>query len=351
MSHYIFEDISTYKQRWKKKLNAMNNDNSNNELFCIYIANPFCINKCKFCIYGSTKVDESPANYKKYYDDFLVKNITDFEDVLQIRTPDTVYFGGGTASLIPLNAMDKIFNAIPNFKQITHKYIEIHPAHFSLEKLNKLIDYGFTYLSFGIQTIDINILSEYNRKVFNTERLLKYIDEAKKHNIIVSCDLMAFLHDDLEKDTEAFKKSLSWVLEILQPSVVVVYPYYKKIFKIPFDEQEKEHNYLFGYSLRKNILEILKSNPQYKYCPKHLLSLNRDDILAHSKYDYFLFNMEEEEFFKIKKYFCSSPPNVPLNQNVLSFGGFQQQKPYSYISNDRCWFNINNNWKIEYQWA
>ena len=42
----------------------------------------------------------------RYYEEILIDNIREFKDVLSIRNPDTVYFGGGTSSLMSLDQMD-----------------------------------------------------------------------------------------------------------------------------------------------------------------------------------------------------------------------------------------------------
>jgi oxygen-independent coproporphyrinogen-3 oxidase len=220
------------------------------------VANPFCIKKCNFCIYDSTELNKNSDNFNYYYNIFLPNQIKLFKDVLEIRIPDTIYFGGGTPSIMSPEIMENIFNLIPNFRQIENKYIEIHPTHFSLLKLYKLIDYRFSYLSFGIQTVNDIILKEQSRQSFDTRKMQDYISIAKKNNITVSCDLLAFLHDDLDYDLEAFKDSFKYSIDTLQTDVICVYPFYKKIFSNPENEKEINQNYYFIHSLRELLLNI-----------------------------------------------------------------------------------------------
>jgi oxygen-independent coproporphyrinogen-3 oxidase len=339
-------ELSEFKQYWIHKLYSMNDWPG--ELFCIYVANPFCVKKCKFCIYNSIELKGHSDDFKYYYNVFLPDQIKQFKDILSIRVPDTIYFGGGTASLMSPEIMENIFSLIPNFRDIKSKYIEAHPAYFSFSKLQKLIDYNFSYISFGVQTIDETILKEQGRQPFD-ENLQEYISLAKKHNIVVNCDLLVFLDDNLENDMRAFRRSFEYLIGILQTDIITIYPYHKKVFFKPENEIEINQNLYFISSLRKEILNIFNSYPNLKISDTNSLSLKKEDILQYNRLNYHFYRIEQEKFLEVKRYNCSGPMNLPLNQNTLAFGGYKGHIPYSYICNDKCWHTINEDWRITYK--
>ena len=91
-------------------------------------------------------------------------------EVLSNAKIQAIYFGGGTASLMNVDVMKRIFDAIPNFKEIKNKAIEFHPSTLSAEKVQTIIDYKFSFVSIGIQTFDEEMLKSVNRNKVDVEK-------------------------------------------------------------------------------------------------------------------------------------------------------------------------------------
>ncbi|MDO5560044.1 MAG: radical SAM family heme chaperone HemW [Oscillospiraceae bacterium] len=118
----------------------------------LYIHVPFCIKKCPYCdFYSVTSLDH---DIFEKYSDAVVRNIEKYlYDNPQIFF-DTVYFGGGTPSLLPVDNYRKIFSVIlkacdPDKAEIT---AEINPKTADAAKLAQLRCLGMNRLSFGIQS-------------------------------------------------------------------------------------------------------------------------------------------------------------------------------------------------------
>jgi len=105
---------------------------------------------------------------------------------------ETVYFGGGTPSLLKLEHIDKILDTIfKNYKlNLIETTIETNPDDLSKEKLEGLKSLGFDRLSIGIQSFHDEVLKFYNR-AHNAQESLKSIDSARSRGFDkLSIDLM-----------------------------------------------------------------------------------------------------------------------------------------------------------------
>ncbi len=115
----------------------------------LYVHVPFCIKKCAYCdFYSETD--------SKLFEPFLnasLKEIEIYKDVGD--TSDTIYFGGGTPSVLPVNMLDKILESLYKNNKIssdTEITIEINPGTADFQKLSDLKKSGFNRINFGFQT-------------------------------------------------------------------------------------------------------------------------------------------------------------------------------------------------------
>ena len=127
-------------QVWQSRL--INDFNEAKDYFNIYVDSPFCEGgKCRYCCYGPNIIKSPSDNELKdrYYDEILIDNIREFKDVLSIRNPDTVYFGGGTSSLTSLDQMDGVFKELQrgfDFRNsVKEKTFEFDPSHFTAAEI------------------------------------------------------------------------------------------------------------------------------------------------------------------------------------------------------------------------
>lgn len=153
----------------------------------IYIHVPFCIRKCPYCDFYSVKLEDTLL---ESYVEALLRNIDAYKG--RNVCADTVYFGGGTPSLLSCEQIEKIISAceecfLLSSPEIT---IEANPCTVDFEKLCGYRKAGVTRISFGVQSAD-NSQLEFLRRLHNFETAEKAVENAKKAGFEnISCDIM-----------------------------------------------------------------------------------------------------------------------------------------------------------------
>lgn len=126
-----------------------------NKSLGIYIHIPFCIKKCNYCDFCS--FPDSDGQLMSAYVKELIIRINDFSKKNGKRCVDTVYFGGGTPTLLSIKHFEDIFVALKNSFDISSDAeitAECNPASIDAEGLKKLRNIGINRLSIGLQSSD-----------------------------------------------------------------------------------------------------------------------------------------------------------------------------------------------------
>ena len=143
----------------------------------IYIHVPFCKSKCAYCNFFSL------ASEKKVIDfvDALKREIIARKDYLHDEKVETIYFGGGTPSLLPIKCVEEIlvilhknFN-ISSSPEIT---LEINPDTVEKNQLFQLKKLGVNRMSVGIQSFHDDDLKYLGRR-HDSKHALQIIDDLK----------------------------------------------------------------------------------------------------------------------------------------------------------------------------
>lgn len=126
----------------------------------LYVHIPFCEKICSFCPYCKMKYNEIKA---KEYVAALLKEIDLVTKNHSKKEVTSLYFGGGTPSLV-VNDLERIINKLKeHFTILGDIGIELHPRDINTELLKKLKAIGFTMISIGIQSFDIDSLTSLGR--------------------------------------------------------------------------------------------------------------------------------------------------------------------------------------------
>lgn len=128
----------------------------------IYIHIPFCKQACYYCDFHfsvSLKRKEEVLNS-------IIKELRLRKYELKNQVIETIYFGGGTPSLLSINEIDLIFQVIYNNYKVVSKpeiTLEANPDDLSLEKIKELSKSPINRLSIGIQSFFNDDLKFMNR--------------------------------------------------------------------------------------------------------------------------------------------------------------------------------------------
>lgn len=173
-------------------------------IYNTYIHIPFCERKCNYCDFTSLKGTDSQI---EKYVNYLLKEIDFYGMNYDLsKKQDTIYFGGGTPSLLSIENLKKILSKFfyDNDTEIT---IEINPKTVDIYKLKEYKKLGINRLSIGVQTFNEDNLKVLGR-IHNSEEAIEVYNLARESGFEnISLDIMFslpnqtfnMLENDLEK--------------------------------------------------------------------------------------------------------------------------------------------------------
>lgn len=155
----------------------------------LYIHIPFCKQKCIYCDFLSGTNHSLMAAYV----DALIKEMDRYPDFFNDDPIHTIYFGGGTPSLLPLNLLEKLFVAIRNhwnIDDVTEVTLECNPENITPSFLEQLKQMPINRLSIGVQSLIDDELKWLGR-CHNAETAINAIRLAQRSGFDnISCDLI-----------------------------------------------------------------------------------------------------------------------------------------------------------------
>jgi len=165
----------------------------------IYIHVPFCISKCKYCAFWSVACSAPDWGA---YTDAIVTEINFWGKKLgRIRVP-TIFFGGGTPSLMPTKSFAQIMDALHQNFDITpdaEVTLESNPGTLDTARLREFVALGVNRLSVGVQSFDDARLEFLGRR-HTAHDALNLIGNAADLRIRVSGDFIYGLPGDTTRD-------------------------------------------------------------------------------------------------------------------------------------------------------
>lgn len=178
----------------------------------LYIHIPFCESKCHYCDFYS----ETSLVKKNELVNAIAREINDESDFLNDVKPPlfSVYFGGGTPSLLNEDDLKKIFGSISRSYYVSECEeitIEANPDDLTPEYIRMLRKFPFNRISIGVQSFNDDELKAINRRHSAKQAEQAVLDcyEAGFRNI--SIDLMYGLPG---QTLDSFKKSVDKALDL-----------------------------------------------------------------------------------------------------------------------------------------
>ncbi len=127
----------------------------------VYVHVPFCVSKCLYCDFYSVV----SGDFETYFS-YLERELELYHDVLADSKVVTLYFGGGTPSLVPTLFLEKVVRKLQTLAvgfdpiEIT---IELNPETVTREKLREYKLLGVNRVSLGVQAVDDEVLKGVGR--------------------------------------------------------------------------------------------------------------------------------------------------------------------------------------------
>lgn len=187
----------------------------------LYIHIPFCRSKCPYCdFYSCFSKNADIENYVGSVIDEIktgrrTKEFTEDTDLCF----DTIYFGGGTPSVIGADNIGKIINrakehyTISDDAEIT---VECNPSTVDDEFFEKLVSYGVNRISLGMQSAVDNERKKLGR-FSDRIQVLSVIESARKYGINnISLDVMLGIPD---QTTKSLDDTINFCLETGVPHI------------------------------------------------------------------------------------------------------------------------------------
>ncbi len=152
----------------------------------LYVHVPFCAHKCEYCAFFS---EASSGELINRYVGALVREI---ELVAHDLKPRTIFFGGGTPSILNLRQWEQILKTMERLNLLGAEEwtIECNPATVSLDKAKLWRDHGINRISMGVQSLDEKLLDRLGR-IHSREQVFKSFDTLRAGGFDnVNIDLM-----------------------------------------------------------------------------------------------------------------------------------------------------------------
>lgn len=178
----------------------------------IYLHIPFCVKKCNYCDFLSAPAD---WNTQKRYVEALKKEISFYQNRLENYTISSIFFGGGTPSVLEerwiKELLEIIFEAysVEDDAEIT---IEANPETLTKEKLESYKKAGINRLSIGLQSTENEQLKRLGR-IHTYEKFLEIYAFARNAGFEnINVDLMSALPFQTQSEwEETLRKVVSLV--------------------------------------------------------------------------------------------------------------------------------------------
>ena len=276
----------------------------------VYVHIPFCVSKCAYCDFLS--FTENSKELIEAYIRALLSEITHSERLKGLKL-ESVFFGGGTPSILSASELTKILKEIARKAEISTAEItlEANPAGYSIgldtAKFKELKNAGFNRISIGLQAAQDQLLAAIGRAHTNDDFLRTYEAVVSAGFENINTDIMYALPGQTKGD---LAHTLHQVKSLKIPHI--------SAYSLTIEETTP-----FGQLIRDGMLDLPGEDAQRDFSDQVLHSL------TDAGYTWY-----EISNFARQGYECRHNKLYWTRQNYIGFG----LGAHSFISNTR-WHN------------
>lgn len=231
---------------------------NNSQEITIYIHWPFCASKCPYCDFNSHTFEK--IDYLSWGKAYL-EDLDHFAYLLKDKRVISIFFGGGTPSLMPPSIAESIISKVSQIASITKDTeitLEANPTSVESSKFAGFKQAGINRISIGIQSFNEHDLKFLGRK-HSSKEAISALEIAGKYFDNYSFDLIYGLPDQTldtwHKELEFALSFASKHISLYQLTIEKGTPFYsmhkKKQFTLPDQEIAADL-----YDLTNNMLDV-----------------------------------------------------------------------------------------------
>jgi putative oxygen-independent coproporphyrinogen III oxidase len=225
----------------------------------LYVHIPWCVRKCPYCDFNSHEVRGRVSDLPE--EEYVAALISDLEQsVPQVwgRSVVSVFFGGGTPSLLSARSIDAILSAaraLLPLELLAEVTLEANPGTFEAQKFAGFRSAGINRLSVGIQSFNSRHLQALGR-IHDGDDARRAIEIARKNFDNVNLDLMYALPDQsLEEAYSDIETAISFGVAHLSAYHLTIEPntlFHRYPPELPDDDMAAEMQIMIEQTLATN---------------------------------------------------------------------------------------------------
>lgn len=259
--------------------------------FSIYLHIPFCSYKCPYCDFNTYAVTKAPE--EEYINSLLLELEESLSNkIWKDREVETIYWGGGTPSLLSANAISKVYEKIKSLNKLNKNIevtLEANPEEISLEKLVSYKQVGVNRISFGSQSLNNKVLKTLGRKHSKND-IINAVENSRNAGIEnINLDLIFAVPnqtiEELENDLNEYlkiKPNHISTYELTIEKGTPFYSSYKKNILKPISEDKNIEMYKF---IRNSLIENGYEHYELSnFSLKNYQSLHNSNYWKHKDY-------------------------------------------------------------------
>lgn len=183
----------------------------------IYLHIPFCRRRCYYCDFPISVVGDRAwqvNSTRSWLIDYLAAIAIEIELTPKTLQPiQTIFFGGGTPSLLPVKDLQQILERLDRYFTIANNAeisMEVDPGTFDRERLQGYLNAGVNRISLGVQSFDEELLAQCGRS-HDTSDIYQSIDIIREVGVTnFSLDLISGLpYQTLDRCENSLQKAIS----------------------------------------------------------------------------------------------------------------------------------------------
>lgn len=166
----------------------------------LYFHIPYCLQRCRYCFFKIEVLSDSSHEIRERYVDALCAELAQAAERHRLggRTVESIYFGGGTPSVLQPAQLSRIRRAVSELFTISPDMefvFEIEPVTLNERLIDGLAEIGVNRISFGIQSFDDRVVALTGRRDTQAKNA-QAIRRALDAGVVVNVDLLSGLEGE-----------------------------------------------------------------------------------------------------------------------------------------------------------